>query len=200
MVSHRVEGRPRCAGASSRSLCWVNPALRRSRGPSVSFVALRGTHAAGHQLTMAKGISLAARFVKAAPEQSLADHKDAAPQMWAPAGRRHSGRMRRDARLETVLGHNRESLACKPSLGKPLRTCWSRVMPHVPVLQVAPRHTRHRSLKAAACALPAAGRQRPSASGRTFVAPARPQCRRGARLRRRMRCPCQRSQVRHWSR
>ena len=39
------------------------------------------------------------------------------PQQWAYGGRRHTGRLRRSARLETVRGHHLGSLACKPSDG-----------------------------------------------------------------------------------
>ena len=41
------------------------------------------------------------------------------PQQWACRGRRHTGRLRRSARLETVRGHNLGSIACKPSADSP---------------------------------------------------------------------------------
>ena len=38
MVSHRVEGRPSCAGATAASWSWINPDSRRPSGLEVSFV------------------------------------------------------------------------------------------------------------------------------------------------------------------
>jgi len=40
------------------------------------------------------------------------------PQQWTYRGRRHTGRLRRRARLETVRGHYLGSLACKTSAGR----------------------------------------------------------------------------------
>ena len=48
MVSHRVEGRPRCASATVESLSWVNKDSRRLPGLEVSFVGEPRTHALGH--------------------------------------------------------------------------------------------------------------------------------------------------------
>jgi len=66
MVSHRVEGPTRCAGALMRSLSWVNPARRGQQEPRVSYVAPPGTHAFGHSPKVTKGALLASLFGVAA--------------------------------------------------------------------------------------------------------------------------------------
>ena len=51
------------------------------------------------------------------------------PQQWAHTGRRHTGRLRRSVRLETVRGHNLGSLACKPSADGPILRSGRRTAP-----------------------------------------------------------------------
>ena len=63
MVSYRVEGQIGCAGVMRLTLSWVNSASRRQQRTSVSFVALPGTHAFGHEPPVATDRSLGARQV-----------------------------------------------------------------------------------------------------------------------------------------
>lgn len=53
------------------------------------------------------------------PVGHLHRHPLTAPPQRAHVGRRHKGRLRRKARLETVQAHHFGSLACKPSAGSP---------------------------------------------------------------------------------
>ena len=53
------------------------------------------------------------------PVGSVPRPPNEAPQQWAPIGWRHSERLRRGVRLETVRAHHFGSPSCKPSAGSP---------------------------------------------------------------------------------
>ena len=82
--------------------------------PICGSVPRRGTeepHLSRHPLPLTCRPEAAGRIRAEAPEE--------VPRQRAQTGMRHSGRLRRSARLETVRAHHFGSLACKPSADRP---------------------------------------------------------------------------------
>jgi len=83
----------------------------------------RGTLSAGPNFAyeLCRPVAAGRIFTMAPPKVS--------PQQWAPTGKRHTGRLRRSARLETVRGHNFGSVVGRPSAGSPILRSGRRMAP-----------------------------------------------------------------------